>query len=437
MYRKLMEQLIEWKNKSNRMPLILLGARQVGKTWLMKEFGSTCFEDVCYINFENPGSIADVFEGTIEPNRIIEFLGAYHGKKIKPQKTLIVFDEVQEVPRALTSLKYFAEEASEYAICCAGSLLGVTLHSGTSFPVGKVDFLTVSPLSFEEFLLANGEEELLNWTKNEKEKLPEILKEKYLDYLKKYFIIGGMPIAIKTWIETKDFSLVTEQQRKLLFSYENDFSKHAPDNTVPKIHHIWNSIPSQLAKENKKFIYGVAKEGARAREYEDALLWLKDSGLIRRVGLVTGGRLPLKAYENLKSFKIYHLDIGLLRVQCEIEPEIILDSEAVFKEFMGALTEQFVLQELQTQELTSNIYYWSEGAAAEVDFIFSYKNHIIPVEAKAGLVVHAQSLSSFRRKYEPKISIRTSLKPYRNDNGLVNLPLYQIWTVKEILTEVI
>ena len=437
MYRKLMEQLIEWKNKSNRMPLILLGARQVGKTWLMKEFGSACFEDVCYINFENPGSIADVFEGTIEPNRIIEFLGAYHGKKIKPQKTLIVFDEVQEVPRALTSLKYFAEEASEYAICCAGSLLGVTLHSGTSFPVGKVDFLTVSPLSFEEFLLANGEEELLNWTKNEKEKLPEILKEKYLDYLKKYFIIGGMPIAIKTWIETKDFSLVTEQQRKLLFSYENDFSKHAPDNTAPKIHHIWNSIPSQLAKENKKFIYGVAKEGARAREYEDALLWLKDSGLIRRVGLVTGGRLPLKAYENLKSFKIYHLDIGLLRVQCEIEPEIILDSEAVFKEFMGALTEQFVLQELQTQELTSNIYYWSEGAAAEVDFIFSYKNHIIPVEAKAGLVVHAQSLSSFRRKYEPKISIRTSLKPYRNDNGLVNLPLYQIWNVKEILTEVI
>ena len=437
MYRKLMEQLIEWKNKSNRMPLILLGARQVGKTWLMKEFGSACFEDVCYINFENPGSIADVFEGTIEPNRIIEFLGAYHGKKIKPQKTLIVFDEVQEVPRALTSLKYFAEEASEYAICCAGSLLGVTLHSGTSFPVGKVDFLTVSPLSFEEFLLANGEEELLNWTKNEKEKLPEILKEKYLDYLKKYFIIGGMPIAIKTWIETKDFSLVTEQQRKLLFSYENDFSKHAPDNTVPKIHHIWNSIPSQLAKENKKFIYGVAKEGARAREYEDALLWLKDSGLIRRVGLVTGGRLPLKAYENLKSFKIYHLDIGLLRVQCEIEPEIILDSEAVFKEFMGALTEQFVLQELQTQELTSNIYYWSEGAAAEVDFIFSYKNHIIPVEAKAGLVVHAQSLSSFRRKYEPKISIRTSLKPYRNDNGLVNLPLYQIWNVKEILTELI
>lgn len=437
MYRKLMEQLIEWKNKSNRMPLILLGARQVGKTWLMKEFGSTCFEDVCYINFENPGSIADVFEGTIEPNRIIEFLGAYHGKKIKPQKTLIVFDEVQEVPRALTSLKYFAEEASEYAICCAGSLLGVTLHSGTSFPVGKVDFLTVSPLSFEEFLLANDEEELLNWTKNEKEKLPEILKEKYLDYLKKYFIIGGMPIAIKTWIETKDFFLVTEQQRKLLFSYENDFSKHAPDNTVPKIHHIWNSIPSQLAKENKKFIYGVAKEGARAREYEDALLWLKDSGLIRRVGLVTGGRLPLKAYENLKSFKIYHLDIGLLRVQCEIEPEIILDSEAVFKEFMGALTEQFVLQELQTQELTSNIYYWSEGAAAEVDFIFSYKNHIIPVEAKAGLVVHAQSLSSFRRKYEPKISIRTSLKPYRNDNGLVNLPLYQIWNVKEILTEVI
>lgn len=434
MYRTAINELANWKEKQGRLPLILMGARQVGKTWLLKEFGADYFEDVCYINFENPGAVADIFEGSIVPERIIELLGAYHGKKIQPEKTLIIFDEIQEVPRALTALKYFAEEAPEYAICCAGSLLGVTLHQGTSFPVGKVDFLTVNPMSFEEFLMANGEEMLLNWTREHyKEKMPEMFLEKYLDYLKKYFIIGGMPSAVKAWIETKDFSEVTEIQRKLLLSYENDFSKHAPGNVVPKIHYIWNSIPSQLAKENKKFIYGLAKEGARAREYEDALLWLKDSGLIRRVGLVSGGRLPLRAYEDLKAFKIYFLDVGLLRTACEIEPDIILDSVAVFKEFMGALTEQFVLQELQAAEIAPNIYYWSEGATSEVDFIFSYKNKIVPVEAKAGLAVHAQSLKVFCKKYEPEIAIRTSLKDYRMDNNLLNLPLYLLWNVKRIL----
>lgn len=434
MYRKAMEKLVKWKDKKERQPLILMGARQVGKTWLMKEFGKQHFEDVCYINFENPTKVEDIFEGTIVPSRIIELLGAYHQKKIQPEKTLIIFDEIQETPRALTALKYFAEEAPEYAICCAGSLLGVTLHEGTSFPVGKVDFITVNPLSFEEFLLANNENMLIEWTKEHyQEQMPAMLAEKYLDLLKKYFIIGGMPTAVAAWIETKDFSEVTDRQRRLLLSYENDFSKHAPGNVVPKIHHIWNSIPSQLAKENKKFVYGLAKEGARAREYEDALLWLKDSGLIRRVGLVSGGRLPLKAYEDLKAFKIYHLDVGLLRVLCEIEPEIILDSEAVFKEFMGALTEQFVLQEFQTIEISPTIYYWSENATSEVDYIFSYKNKIIPVEAKAGLVVHAQSLKVFCKKYEPKIAIRTSLKNYHVDNNLINLPLYQLWNTKEVL----
>lgn len=434
MYRSSLQTLKTWKNKKERLPLILLGARQVGKTWMMKEFGKQCFDDVCYINFENPGSIRDVFEGTIVPSRIIELLGAYHGKKINPEKTLIIFDEVQEVPRALTSLKYFAEEAPEYAICCAGSLLGVTLHGGTSFPVGKVDFITINPMSFEEFLIANNEEMLIEWVKEHyQEQMPGMLEEKYVDYLKKYFVIGGMPSVVDTWIKTKDFAEVTAKQRRLLLSYENDFSKHAPEQVVPKIHHIWNSIPSQLAKENKKFVYGLAKEGARAREYEDALLWLKDSGMIRRVGRVKGGRMPLKAYEDLKAFKIYHLDVGLLRVLCEIEPEIILDSEAVFKEFMGALTEQFVLQELQTLGIAPTIYYWSEGASSEVDFIFSYKNQIVPVEAKAGLVVHAQSLRVFCNKYEPKTAIRTSLKSYRVENHLLNLPLYQLWNTKEIL----
>ena len=437
MYRKAIEKLKQWKNKKERLPLIILGARQVGKTWLMKEFGKECFEEICYINFENPGEIGDIFEGSIQPNRIIELLGVYHGKKISPENTLLIFDEIQEVPRALTALKYFAEEAPEYAICCAGSLLGVTLHKGTSFPVGKVDFITINPMSFEEFLLANNETMLLEWTKEHyKEIMPAILVEKYADYLKKYFIIGGMPSAVSTWIETKDFYEVTKKQKQLLLSYENDFSKHAPENIVPKIHHIWNSIPSQLAKENKKFVYGLAREGARAREYEDALLWLKDSGIIRKVGLVTGGRLPLKAYENLKAFKIYHLDIGLLRVMCEIEPQIILNSETIFKEFMGALTEQYVLQELHVSEIPTNIYYWSEGASSEIDFIFSYKNHIIPVEAKAGLVVHAQSLRVFCQRYAPDIAIRTSLKNFRRDEYMLNLPLYILWNLKNILEDI-
>lgn len=283
MYRTAIRELEAWKDRKGRLPLILMGARQVGKTWLLKEFGQEFFDDVCYINFENPGAVADLFEGSIVPARILELLGAYHGKKIEPEKTLLIFDEVQEVPRALTALKYFAEETPEYAICCAGSLLGVTLHQGTSFPVGKVDFLTMNPMSFEEFLMAGGEEMLLAWTKKHyQEKMPEMFREKYLDYLKKYFIIGGMPAAVSVWMDTKDFSEVTKIQRRLLRSYENDFSKHAPAATVPKIHHIWDSIPSQLEKENKKFVYGLAKEGARAREYKDALLWLKDSGMIRK-----------------------------------------------------------------------------------------------------------------------------------------------------------
>lgn len=434
MYRFAIENLKAWKEKKDRQPMIVMGARQVGKTWLMKEFGRQFFEDVCYINFENAGAVADVFEGTIVPGRIIELMGAYYGKRINPETTLLIFDEVQEVPRALTALKYFAEEMPQYPICCAGSLLGATLHRGTSFPVGKVDFMTLNPLSFQEFLLANGEELMLEWSKaHYMEEMPEIMREKYIDYLKKYMIVGGMPSIVKNWLDEKDFSEVVLRQRKLLTAYENDFSKHAPANIVPKIHHVWDSIPSQLARENKKFVYGLAREGARAREYEDALLWMRDSGLIRRIGRVSGGRMPLKAYEDLKAFKIYHLDIGLLCAMCEIEPAVILDADAVFKEFSGTLTEQFVIQELTSLQIAPAIYYWSEGAASELDCIFSYKNMVIPVEAKAGLNVHAQSLKVFREKYAPEIAVRTSLKQFRINDKLLNLPLYELWNLKSVL----
>lgn len=437
MYRTTLEKLKKWKDSQNRLPLILLGARQVGKTWLLKEFGANCFSDVCYVNFESAKNLKSIFDGEISPERIIEYLSSFHGKKIEKQKTLLIFDEVQEVPRALTSLKYFAEEACEYAICCAGSLLGVALHEGTSFPVGKVEFMRISPFSFKEFLLANGEEFLVKSLEEHfSENQPEFLKEKLYDYLKKYFIIGGMPSVVQNWIDEKDFSKVSEIQKDILEAYQNDFSKHAPKSLVPKIHHVWSSIPSQLAKENKKFVYGLAKEGARAREYEDALLWLRDSGVVRRVGLVGGGRIPLKAYEDLKAFKIYHLDVGLLRTMCEIEPSVIIGEERIFSEFNGSLTEQFVLQELSTLEISSSIYYWSEGATSEVDFIFSFNNMIIPVEAKGGMNVHAQSLKVFRSKYDPKVSVRTSLRDYRFDDGLLNIPLYKLFNLKRILENV-
>lgn len=431
MYRKLLEDLIKWKDKKDRLPLILKGARQVGKTWLLTEFGKNCFEDVLYTNFENAANMEDIFSGVIEPQRIIDMLGALHGRKVIPEKTLLIFDEVQEIPRALTALKYFAENAPEYPICCAGSLLGVALHKGTSFPVGKVDFLTLQPLSFEEFLLANGEQVLCEYIKTSKiTPLPQAFAEKMADYLKFYFIIGGMPSAVRIWLEERDFNKVEEKQLAILDTYNQDFSMHAPQALVPKLRYLWNSIPSQLAKENKKFIYGLVKEGARAREYEDALLWLLDSGLIRRVGRITKGALPLKAYEDLKSFKLYHLDVGLLRVMSELSPQAITQSIRVFEEFKGALTEQYVLQELSAQPEFKNLYYWTSEATAEVDFVYSDGLRVIPLEVKASENIQARSLKIFREKYNTELAIRTSLANLRYDEGLFNIPLYLLWNLK-------
>jgi hypothetical protein len=428
MHRKLLDDLKAWKDKKGRLPLILKGARQVGKTWLLNEFGKTYFDDVLYINFENTANLEELFDGVIEPQRIIYLLSALHGRKIIPEKTLLIFDEVQEIPRALTALKYFAENAPEYPICCAGSLLGVALHKGTSFPVGKVDFLTLQPLTFQEFLLASGEEMLCEYIANSTlVPLPQVFADKLYDILKLYLIIGGMPAPVQIWLDEKDFNKVEEKQIAILDTYMQDFSKHAPSALVPKLRYLWNSIPSQLSKENKKFIYGLVKEGARAREYEDALLWLLDSGLIRRVGRITKGALPLKAYEDLKSFKIYHLDIGLLRVMSELSPHTITESTRIFEEFKGALTEQFALQELSSFSGIRNIYYWTSDATAEVDFVFSDGRKVIPVEVKAGDNLQAQSLKVFRTKYDTPLAVRTSLANLRFDNGLLNIPLYVLW----------
>lgn len=435
MYRKLIEQLKGWKDKKDRLPLILKGARQVGKTWLLQEFGKECFEDVLYINFENESNVSSLFEGTIEPNRIIEFLGAVHHKKIEPEKTLIIFDEILEFPRALTALKYFAEQTPEYAICCAGSLLGVFLHDSVSFPVGKVEFLELNPLTFEEFLLANNENSLIEViNKNGLQELPEIITSKLQDYLKKYFAIGGMPGAVNKWITTKDFEEVEKVQRGILDSYTRDFSKHTDKNTATKIKYIWESIPSQLAKENRKFVYGVIRDGARAREYEDAINWLQDTGLIRKVYRVKrGDKLPLKAYEDLKAFKIYLLDVGLLRVMCELSYETIINGNEIYNEFKGLLTEQFVLQELAAFDKIKSIYYWTNESLSEVDFVFNYKNLIIPVEAKSGINVRARSLKNFMQEYNTELALRFSLLNLVENDKILNIPLYLMWnTIKYI-----
>lgn len=438
MYRLLMAKLIAWGQSSSRKPLFIMGARQVGKTWLMREFGNTYFKDVFYLNFENTPGMEDLFSGEIQPHRIIDYLSVLHGKRINPGETLMIFDEVQEVPRALTSLKYFAEEAPEYAICCAGSLLGIALHNNTSFPVGKVEFLTLQPLSFEEYLIANNEKMMLESIHSQTIKqIPVLFSEKLIDYLKQYFIIGGMPAAVMKWLETRDYRAVESVQSGILMSYEQDFSKHAPPNLVPKIRYIWNSLPAQLARENKKFLYGLAKEGARAREYEEALMWLKDSGLIRQVYRTTQAAFPLKAYTDLKSFKIYHLDIGLLRVMSELSPEIIIEKDAVFKEFKGAMTEQYVLQQMSGMNEITNNYYWTTEATAEIDFLFSYKNMIIPVEVKAGENLHAKSLRVYCEKYQPTLSIRTSLTNLQYKDGLLNIPLYILFDLINIISKVL
>jgi len=376
----------------------------------------------------------DLFSGQIQPQRIIDYLSALHGKRIVANETLLIFDEIQEVPRALTSLKYFAEEAPEYAICCAGSLLGIALHKNTSFPVGKVEFLTLEPLSFEEYLLANNEQLLLAHIRLSKiENIPLLFTEKLIDYLKQYFIVGGMPAATVKWLETRDFSEVENIQTSILTSYEQDFSKHAPTQLIPKIRHIWNSIPVQLARENKKFLYGLAKEGARAREYEDALMWLKDCGLIRQVFRATQAAFPLKAYIDLKAFKIFQLDVGLLRVMSGLSPEIIIEKDALFREFKGALTEQFVLQQMSGISEIKDSFYWSSEATAEIDFLFSYKNKIIPIEVKSGENQHAKSLRVYIEKFKPEISVRTSLKNLQFSDGLLNMPLYIFFNIIEYI----
>ena len=426
MYRKLIEELKEWKESENRKPMIIRGARQVGKTWIMKEFGKNYYDKCAYISMDENEVMQNVFRDAFDIKRIIAALEIEAGFKFEPEKTLIIFDEIQEIPRALKSLKYFYENAPEYHIIAAGSLLGVALHEGTSFPVGKVDFCDLYPLDFWEFLHACGQAQLADLLKSKEYDLIASFKNKYIDYLKYYYYIGGMPEAVVTYLNTEDLKKVRSVQKKLLGAYENDFSKHAPIEIVTRIKMLWNSIPAQLAKENKKFIYGLIREGARAREYEVAITWLVDCGLIYKVNRIKKPDVPLKAYQDFQAFKMFVLDVGLLGAMSGLTAKTILQGDKLFEEFKGALTEQYVFQQLRTDS-EMEIFYWSsESGTAELDFLIQKEDAIIPIEVKAEENLRAKSLRLFYEKFKMLTAIRTSMSDYREQDWMINVPLYCI-----------
>ena len=433
MYRYKFEDLKKWKVSKNRKPLIIRGARQVGKTWLMQEFGKNEYEKCAYINFDNNTRMEQLFSEGFDLERIIQGLKIESGVNIEPENTLIIFDEIQETASALTSLKYFYENANEYHIIAAGSLLGVAMHAGTSFPVGKVDFLDLYPLNFFEFLKALGEDELVDLINKNDMDLITVFTDKFKTYLKEYMFIGGMPEVVETYIDTKDFNEVRKVQEALLSAYEQDFSKHAPNNVVPRIRQLWNNIPTQLAKENKKFIYGLVKEGARAREYELALSWLIDCGLVYQVNRVNDCKIPLSAYQDFSAFKLYLLDVGLLCAMAKMDVKTILDGNNIFVEFKDSLAEQYVLTELKSNT-NLPVFYWSaERGIAEVDYIVQIAGNNIPIEVKSGENLQSKSLKSFVQKYDTKINVRTSMTNYKKEDWLVNIPLYLIGNITNII----
>ena len=433
MRRYIMDKLVDWKNRTNRKPLILKGARQVGKTYILKEFGEENYENIAYFNFDHDEALKELFLNTKDPKRILEQLVFATGKSIKPEKTLIIFDEIQECPDALNSLKYFQEDANEYHIVCAGSLLGIKL-SHTSFPVGKVDFLEMFPMTFSEFLLADGQENLVSYMEsvNRIEKIPDIIFNQLNEKIKSYFIIGGMPEVVKTWVTTKDIQEVNRIQKQILKGYEDDFGKHVDITSLQaKISIIWDSIVSQLAKENKKFLYQVAKDGARAREYEDAVNWLNNSNIVNKIFNVTKPDFPLNAYTDSSSFKLYMLDVGLLRRKANLDSRIVIEGNRLFEEFKGALTENFVLNMLISKfEEKPNYYTFDRN---EIDFVIQSKNEIIPVEVKSGENINNISLTKFNELNGNKISVRFSTKNLDKSGKILNIPIFMVEYIDKLI----
>ena len=428
-----MKGLKDWKFRSNRKPLIIRGARQVGKTWLMKEFGKNEYSQIAYVNFESSKSLNTLFADDFDIDRIIAAIQIETGVTIKSESTLIIFDEIQEAEGAITSLKYFHENAPQYHILSAGSLLGVSLHKQTSFPVGMVEFIDLFPMNYEEFLMALDQQALVELVAGKNWTLIKNFKSKLIQYLRSYYYIGGMPEAVLSYKEKNDFREVRTIQKRLLKAYENDFSKHAPYDIVPRIRMLWNSIPAQLAKENKKFIYKAVKTGSRAKDYELALTWLIDCGLVHKVSRATKPGIPLKSYEDFSAFKLFFTDVGLMAAMGDIDVRTLLEGNLIFEEFKGALTEQFVLQQVKPIQNLA-IYYWSaEKSKSEIDFLIQYSGKVIPVEVKAEENLQAKSLKTYCQKYSPTTAIRTSMSDFRKEDWMINLPLYAISQITELV----
>lgn len=426
MFRFAMKKLQNWKEKDNRKPLIIMGARQVGKTWLMKEFGKSFYKKVAYVSFYNNKRMNDVFQVHFDIKRILMNLNIETGVAITPEDTLIILDEIQEAPKVLESLKYFCEEAPEYHVVAAGLLLGVAIHDGVSYPVGKVDILDLYPFNFREFLFAMDEGTLSEALDTKDYTLIDNFSDKYLFWLKNYYYIGGMPAVVDAFRMHKDYGEVRQIQNDIVRQYEGDFGKHIDSHTLPRIRMVWDSIPIQLAKENKKFFFGQIKKGARSSEYEIAIQWLIDCGLVYKVSRVNEPHMPLKAYKSMNAYKLFLIDVGLLGAMSELEAESILEGNDIFIEFKGALSEQYVLQQLISDTEYTPYYYGTEKATFEQDFLIQKGKNIIPIEVKAETNIHSQSLRAYCDKYHPERAVRFSALKYMNQEWMENIPLYAV-----------
>ena len=428
MKRNAIKELYEWKENNGRKPLVILGARQVGKTWLMKEFGKEAYKKCAYVNFEDNDDLRGLFEHDFDIQRIIANLQWTTGVTID-EDTLIILDEIQEAPRGITALKYFQEKAPQYHVIAAGSLLGIAMHKNDSFPVGKVDFMHLYPLSFYEFLNAIGEKKMVDLLQAKDWTMLTMVRAKFEERLRQYYFVGGMPAAVLAFVNDGDLNKVRTIQKSIIEAYERDFSKHAPAIEVPRIRMVWHSIPSQLSKENRKFIYGMIKEGARAKDFELAIEWLKDAGLIYKVNRCKKAQLPLAAYEDFSAFKMFLSDIGLMGAMSNIPVQSLLNGNMLFPDFKGALTEQFVLQQMKTNQ-TLSIYYWSaDNSRGEIDFLVQQEEKVIPIEVKAEENLQAKSLRMFVERNPGLKGCRFSMSPYREQDWLVNYPLYSVLTI--------
>lgn len=428
MKRTAIKELYKWKESNDRKPLVILGARQVGKTWLMQEFAIKAYSKYAYVNFEDNDMLRGLFEHDFDIPRIIAGLEWTTGVSID-EDTLIILDEIQEATRGITALKYFAEKAPQYHVMAAGSLLGIAMHKNDSFPVGKVDFMHLYPLSFFEFLEAMGESKMVNLLTAKEWTMTTMFRNQFEERLRQYYFVGGMPAAVSSFATVKSLDKVRAIQKAILEAYERDFSKHAPAIEVPRIRMVWHSIPAQLAKENRKFIYGAVKEGARAKDFELAIEWLKDAGLIYQVNRCKKAQLPLAAYEDFSAFKIFLSDIGLMCAMSNVPAQSLLTGNVLFSDFKGALTEQYVLQQLKVNPSLS-IYYWSaENSRGEIDFLLQQEDRILPVEVKAEENLQAKSLRTFVERNPGLQGIRLSMSPYREQDWLTNYPLYSVQAV--------